>query len=534
MTTPAKEYCNTASVAVLSIPITATDVVATVTNYLGWPVPVDGVWGIIGRGTTSAEILLITNAAGNVLSIQRGQDGTVAMPHSAGDLIEHIAPAVHFVNAEEHQAGITGVHGINSPMAGVDDPATLTNKLYRGAFVSVRSDAEPPSITARYESVADQPGADGYVHRNTGGDVNGRAYLSEQAGAPRFQVYNDGRVKLSPAGTPGLENAGTSKLDGNITAGADLAVAGNATVTNTLTASDLTALDDVTVGDALNVTGKSTLAVTQTGALTAASAAVTGNATVTGTLGVTGTTTVGTVNAGAVNASSVTATGTVQGATVNGTTAVTGASVTATGAVSGATVAATGASTAHGGERLVASVANPTSVATPTTDQVLYDRTKRDLYRNDAGTWVSANTIGGRLAAGAGTIAAGIGATEVNLPGLAITGRRIRNGSWLVFNILISGQTNSAGSSFQLRVRMGTALTGTEVVGVSFIPTIAGFTHLGFFAQPYKVLADDTNASFHVSIQRVGGAGILDVNGGRRTAHWIDDRGGDSTVWIET
>lgn len=361
MTTPApaKEYNNTASIAVLSIPITATDPTATVTNYLGWPVPVDGVWAIIGRGTTTAEILLITNAAGNVLSIERGQDGTVATPHSAGDELEHIAPAVHFVQSEEHQAAIADIHGVTGGLVGASGPGTIRDKLFRGAFVSVHSDVEPPGITARFESVSDAPGDDGFVHRNTLGDPTARAFLSEQAGTPRFQVYNDGKVKLNPAGVPGLENAGTTKLDGNVTAGA------NVTVTGTVTGSDLAATDDVTVGDALTVTGLSTLGATTTGALTAASANVTG------TLGVTGTSTLA-----AVNATSVAATGAVSAATVS-----------ATGAVTGASVAATGAVTAYGG-RVLTSVSSLASVTSPTTGQLAHLISDDWIYRWSGSAWV--------------------------------------------------------------------------------------------------------------------------------------------------
>lgn len=368
MTTPApaKEYNNTASIAVLSIPITATDPTATVTNYLGWPVPVDGVWAIIGRGTTTAEILLITNAAGNVLSIERGQDGTVATPHSAGDELEHIAPAVHFVQSEEHQAAIADIHGVSGGLVGASGPGTIRDKLFRGAFVSVHSDVEPQGITARFESVSDAPGDDGFVHRNTAGDPTARAFLSEQAGTPRFQVYNDGKVKLTPAGVPGLENAGTTKLDGNVTAGANVTVAG------TVTGSDLAATDDLTVGDALTVTGLSTLGATTTGALTAASAAVTGNATVGGTLGVTGTSTLA-----AVNAASLAATGAVSAATVG-----------ATGAVTGATVAATGAVTAYGG-RAIVSTGALANITSPTTGQLAFLTTDNMLYRWTGAAWLA-------------------------------------------------------------------------------------------------------------------------------------------------
>lgn len=448
MTTPqpAKEYTNTASVAVLSIPITATDLACTVTNFLGWPTPVDGVWAIVGRGTTSAEVILITNVAGAVLSVERGQDGTVAMPHSAGDLIEHIAPAVHFSDAEEHQAAIANVHGVSGSIVGSTGPGVIRDKLYRGAFVSVHSDAEPQSITSRFESVADQPGADGYVHHNVAGDVNARAYLSDQAGVPRFEVMNDGRVKLTPSGTPGLKNTGTTELDGNVTAGANMSVAGGLTVTGALSITDLNVPGDLTVGDTLKVTGVSTLAATNTGALTATSANVNG------TLGVTGTSTLA-----AVNASSLAATAAVSGATVS-----------ATGAVTGATVAATGAVTAYGGRAIVSTTALA-NITTPVTGDLAFLTTDQMLYRYTGSAWLavlhtSATQGHARYKNTTTQSLASVSARKVYLPSavatttdVTITAGDVTNGSYFTLNRAglwsIDGGVNASPTPSAINIR---------------------------------------------------------------------------------
>lgn len=324
-------YVNTASTATLSGSISAVDTTCAVTSYSGFPSA--SFWAIIARGTPSAEIVQVTNVAGSTLTISRGQDGTSASSHGAGDTFEHVVPATHFTTADNHVSATSTVHGVTGALVGTTDAQTLSNKTYRGAHTSVYSDVTPAGVTSSFLSTADTAGArDGFVHKNTGADAARAGFQLEQSGTPRFQVLNTGKVYLNPSATPGFENDGTTQLDG----------------TTTMNAA-------ATINSTLNVTGVSTLA----------SASVTGNATVGGTLGVTGTTTLGTTNTGAISATTV----------------------TGSGAVNGATMASTGVITAYGG-RVIISIASTASVTSPATGQVVFQTSDEKYYKYNGSAWV--------------------------------------------------------------------------------------------------------------------------------------------------
>lgn len=315
-----ENYTNTASGnASTSAPIGPSDLTVTVASYTGYPSA--PYWAELEKGTASAEIVRVTNVAGSVLTITRGQGGTAATSHGAGVTFEHIVPASHFNETEAHMAAVTA-HGVTGVVVGTQGAQTVQDKLFRGAVKSQHSDTLPVGITASFESVADTAGArDGFVHRNTAGDGARAGFLLQQSGADRFKVRNDGTVDVAPGASanPGFRNHGTTVLDSTASvAGALTVSSGGASVTGGL--------------------------VVPSGGAT-----VTGNSTVTGTLGVSSTATVGSLTtAGTVHANgsidtdtnlvvdgTSTLTGTVTaGAAVNATGALTGASATVTGAVS--------------------------------------------------------------------------------------------------------------------------------------------------------------------------------------------------------
>lgn len=192
-------YVNNASVAVLDINITSTDTSVTVTNFSGWPVSTP-YWAEIGRDTSSAEIVKVTAVAGSTLTIARGQDGTTASAHNIGDNFEHVIPA-QLPNLVESHVDSTSAHGVGSALVGVTDAQSLTSKEYRGSHVHTYSDANPAAPAAGYKVNADSTAArDGFVVNNTAADANKRAYALDQSGTPRFEVFQDGTVKIAPVG----------------------------------------------------------------------------------------------------------------------------------------------------------------------------------------------------------------------------------------------------------------------------------------------------------------------------------------------
>lgn len=370
-------YANTASVAQLGANMDTITTTLTVAGgtFTGWPAA--QCWGIIARGTASAELVLVTAIAGANLTVTRAQGGTAASNHNTGDTFEHVVPAAHFYDAELHQVSSSGVHGVAGSVVGTTDAQTLSNKTYRGAHTSVYSDATPAGVTASYLSTADNAGGrDGFVQANTAGHVDRRGFLLTQSGTDRFQVFHDGTVDInnSASARPGLRVRTTTQLDGNVTAGADLSVG-----------------DDLTVTGDLGVTGPTTVT----------SLAASGNVTVGGTLDVTGTTTLGTTNtgvltaSGAISGTTVTGSGAVTGNSLVSTTTITGASATLSGAVSAGSVAATGASTSFGGGRPLLTVSALANITSPANDDLAQLQSDNMIYRWNGSAWIAVHAAGG-------------------------------------------------------------------------------------------------------------------------------------------
>jgi hypothetical protein len=333
---------NTASVAQLNTGIDAvtTTIVLSGPTFTGWPSTFP-YWAIIARGTSLAEIVEVTAGAGATLTATRGRDGTSAAPHNTGDTFEHIIPADTANRAEQH-IDATAAHGATGAVVGTTNAQTLTNKLYQGGHKHVFTDANPAGLTAGYESVADSAAArDGFVHRNTAGDVDRRGFMVEQSGTPRIELYNDGTIKSAPSGAATRKGIETTT---SIKAGTTLEVGTNATVTGTL-----------------GVTGATTLS----------SLGASGNATVGGTLGVTGTSTLGVVN--------------------SGNHAITG-TLSASGASTLAAVSASGIVTASAGVKSwgssVFDIATVTSLpGSPATNTIVFLTTNKLFHRYNGSAW---------------------------------------------------------------------------------------------------------------------------------------------------
>lgn len=259
-------YVNTASRAQLASGITSSAPSVTLASYTGWPLAYP-FYAIINRGTTTAEIVQVTGGAGSTLTISRALGGTLPAAHNGGEYFEHVVPAEVFTNFETHMAASTAVHGVSGSVVGTSGAQTLTDKTYRGGYTHAFADALPAGLGAGFEVTASSAIArDGFKVTNTGASDTRRAFLLEQSGTPRHEVFQDGTVKTSPNSAhtrPGQEvntaaakpafratnssagNATTFEVagNGNTTVGGTLGVTGNATLSGTA-----------------DVTGKTTLA----------------------------------------------------------------------------------------------------------------------------------------------------------------------------------------------------------------------------------------------------------------------------------
>lgn len=89
---------------------------------------------VISRGTASMEIVTVDGVVGSSLAVIRGEDGTLAQPHFAGDSVTHEVTARDVAEPLAHMVDATDTHGVGvgSEVVGTDTEQTLTNKTISG------------------------------------------------------------------------------------------------------------------------------------------------------------------------------------------------------------------------------------------------------------------------------------------------------------------------------------------------------------------------------------------------------------------
>lgn len=98
--------------------------VASATGYPGsFPFTVH-----VDLGTSSEEIMTVTNVSGLNFDVTRGVDGSSAVSHGLGATVIHGVSARDFTEPQAHLAASTGVHGVSGAVVGTTDGQVLTNK----------------------------------------------------------------------------------------------------------------------------------------------------------------------------------------------------------------------------------------------------------------------------------------------------------------------------------------------------------------------------------------------------------------------
>jgi hypothetical protein len=175
-----------------------------------------------------------------------------------------------------------------------------------------------------------------------------------------------------------------------------------------------------------------------------------------------------------------------------------------------------------------------TAITTPFTGQRIYRSDARAYYRWDGGAWVHERIVGALRVLTAGIITSSSAGTEVNVPKLAMTGKRVKSGTYYILHLSIFGQSSVNADDYSIKVREDTALSGNTIADFRWIngsePIVnSQRTWEGI----WKCTADNTNKSFFISVQRLLGTGQLDVQGDNHTGWWIEETTADSAVWTD-
>lgn len=502
----AHNYSNTASVAQLGVSMDGVTTTLTVSGgtYVGWPA--SPFWGIVAKGTAQAELVEVTAVVGSALTVVRGQGGTSAASHGAGDTFHHIAPAVVFATSELHVEATTAVHGVSGSVVGTTGSQTIQDKLYRGGHKSNHTDALPAGLTASFEAVADNANArDGFVHNNTAGDVNRRGFLLAQSGTPRIELFNDGTVAITPSGSavrPALAVNGNAQASGTLTVTGATVLNGTLTENSTSIFNNSVTVNGVVTPKTIDtqipiVSDTATRLIIRTRAPADAFQALDNNGTLLASLS--------------------------SGGSFN----LLGGMSTLSDIVSSNAVRAYGMTVP-----MPTTVTSLGSVTTPVNGQSVHLTTDNCWYRREAGVWVNL----GRQEVVAGRIP-----TPTDLHTSLTTGEQTINKLDVAAAPLILGNVYmftvdlycnfTADGSWLLRIRKGLAGSGTVIAQTVWRQDANAIVDVGKTWCPSWMGTANEAADLHVSMERIAGTATYNIRGGRKTTFAVDDRG--ARGWLE-
>lgn len=174
------------------------------------------------------------------------------------------------------------------------------------------------------------------------------------------------------------------------------------------------------------------------------------------------------------------------------------------------------------------------AITTPFIGQRIYRSDARSYYRWDGGTWIHERITGGLRVITAGIITSSSGTTEVNIPKLAMTGKRVKSGTYYILHLSIFGQGSVNSDDFSIKVREDTALSGNTIADFRWVVGNEQVVNSQrTWEGIWKCAADNNSKSFFISVQRLLGTGQLDIQGDVHTGWWIEETTADSAVWTD-
>lgn len=230
----ARKYSNTAVETTLTSGVTSSDTTIVVGSTAGFPSSFPYTLDV-NHETSLSEVVLVTGAATNSLTVTRGYGNTSAQAHQAGARVVHVVDATHANDMETHVDAASNVHGVGtgSNVVGTATTQTLTSKTISGSNNTLTA-LPANQLTGDYKEIkAVAQSATGVPVKAKGasGQTANLFEATDSADAVKFKVEPDGDVQVTK----------------------DLAITGNATVA-AVSATSVSASGTVS-GGALSTTG---------------------------------------------------------------------------------------------------------------------------------------------------------------------------------------------------------------------------------------------------------------------------------------
>jgi hypothetical protein len=144
----AYKYSSTAVETTLTGGIDGSDTTISVGSTSGFPTAPFKL--TLAPDTGSEEIVKVTNVGGLSLTVVRGHDGSVAVGHSAGDVVKHQVTAEDLRLSRQHEDATADVHGVGvtADVVGTTTVQTLEGKTIDGQDNTLQNIDPTESISA--------------------------------------------------------------------------------------------------------------------------------------------------------------------------------------------------------------------------------------------------------------------------------------------------------------------------------------------------------------------------------------------------
>ncbi|MEW1547522.1 H-type lectin domain-containing protein [Streptomyces tsukubensis] len=232
---PAYYYSNISQQTQLAGGISAGATTIQVSATTGFPPGFPYVLAV-DYGAAAEELVLVTNAAGAVLTVTRGFGGTSGQDHGLGAVVRHVVNAVDLSDFRTHEAATADVHGVSGALVGATQTQTLTNKTLTAPVINNGTYQNGGSFAGTFTGT---PTLSGAVVFSGAPSFTGQPVFT---GNPVFQGATTGTVvhshRVSGDGTPRLQ----VQADGRLLWGSGSAAADTALYR---AAPDILATDDI-------------------------------------------------------------------------------------------------------------------------------------------------------------------------------------------------------------------------------------------------------------------------------------------------